>query len=241
MKVMIRKLTQTQMIVIGYALIILIGSLFLMLPAASRDGLATSFPDALFTATSASCVTGLVIADTFNKWTMFGQCIILALIQIGGLGFMTIGVFFAIILRRKIGLWMRGTLQESVNILQIGGIVRLAKKIMLGTLLFEGVGAALLAFRFQEQMGWGKAVYYGIFHSISAFCNAGFDLMGKDAPYASFTGYYDDPLVNIVIMALIIIGGIGFFVWNDVSAHRHHISRYRLHTKIVLVTTAISV
>ena len=139
MKVMIRKLTQTQMIVIGYALIILIGSLFLMLPAASRDGLATSFPDALFTATSASCVTGLVIADTFNKWTMFGQCIILALIQIGGLGFMTIGVFFAIILRRKIGLWMRGTLQESVNILQIGGIVRLAKKIMLGTLLFEGV------------------------------------------------------------------------------------------------------
>lgn len=128
MKVMIRKLTQTQMIVIGYALIILIGSLFLMLPAASRDGLATSFPDALFTATSASCVTGLVIADTFNKWTMFGQCIILALIQIGGLGFMTIGVFFAIILRRKIGLWMRGTLQESVNILQIGGIVRLAKR-----------------------------------------------------------------------------------------------------------------
>ena len=241
MKVMIRKLTQTQMIVIGYALIILIGSLFLMLPAASRDGLATSFPDALFTATSASCVTGLVIADTFNKWTMFGQCIILALIQIGGLGFMTIGVFFAIILRRKIGLWMRGTLQESVNILQIGGIVRLAKKIMLGTLLFEGVGAALLAFRFQEQMGWGKAVYYGIFHSISAFCNAGFDLMGKDAPYASFTGYYDDPLVNIVIMALIIIGGIGFFVWNDVSAHRYHISRYRLHTKIVLVTTAILV
>ena len=196
MKVMIRKLTQTQMIVIGYALIILIGSLFLMLPAASRDGLATSFPDALFTATSASCVTGLVIADTFNKWTMFGQCIILALIQIGGLGFMTIGVFFAIILRRKIGLWMRGTLQESVNILQIGGIVR---------------------------------------------CNAGFDLMGKDAPYASFTGYYDDPLVNIVIMALIIIGGIGFFVWNDVSAHRYHISRYRLHTKIVLVTTAILV
>ena len=241
MKVMIRKLTQPQMIVIGYALIILIGSLFLMLPAASRDGLATSFPDALFTATSASCVTGLVIADTFNKWTMFGQCIILALIQIGGLGFMTIGVFFAIILRRKIGLWMRGTLQESVNILQIGGIVRLAKKIMLGTLLFEGVGAALLAFRFQEQMGWGKAVYYGIFHSISAFCNAGFDLMGKDAPYASFTGYYDDPLVNIVIMALIIIGGIGFFVWNDVSAHRYHISRYRLHTKIVLVTTAILV
>ena len=239
MKVMIRKLTQTQMIVIGYALIIMTGSLLLMLPAASRDGLATPFPDALFTATSASCVTGLVIADTFSKWTMFGQCIILALIQIGGLGFMTIGVFFAIILRRKIGLWMRGTLQESVNILQIGGIVRLAKKIMLGTLLFEGAGAMLLAFRFQEQMGWGRAVYYGIFHSISAFCNAGFDLMGKDAPYTSFTGYYDDPLVNIVIMALIIIGGIGFFVWNDVSTHRYHISRYCLHTKIVLATTAI--
>ena len=131
-----KRLTQTQMIVIGYVLIIVTGTLLLMLPASTREGVFTSPVDALFTATSASCVTGLIIADTFQYWSVFGQCVILLLIQIGGLGFMTIGVFFAIILRRKIGLWTRGTLQESVNIMQVGGIVRLAKKIIAGTLFF---------------------------------------------------------------------------------------------------------
>ena len=239
MKMKIRRLTQTQMIVVGYLLIILIGAMLLMLPAASRDGKVTPFIDALFTSASASCVTGLVIADTYQKWTMFGQCVILLLIQIGGLGFMTIGVFFAIILHRKIGLVMRGTLQESVNIQQIGGIVRLAKKIMQGTLVFEGTGAVILALRFQKDFGWVRGIYYGIFHSISAFCNAGFDLMGTREAYSSFTWYDGDPVINIVIMFLIIIGGIGFFVWNDVAIHKFHVTRYRLHTKIVLTTTAI--
>lgn len=212
-----------------------------MLPVSTRTGVSTPAVDALFTSTSAACVTGLVIADTFQYWSTFGQCVILAIIQIGGLGFMTIGVFFAIILRRKIGLWTRGTLQESVNIMQVGGIVRLAKKIMVGTLFFEGLGALILAFRFSETMSLGKAVYFGVFHAVSAFCNAGFDLMGEHGAYSSFTPYYNDWVVNLVIMSLIIIGGIGFFVWNDISANKLSFKKYRLHTKIVLISTFILV
>lgn len=239
MNLISKKLTQTQMIVIGYLLIILLGTMLLMLPVSTKSGEVTPFLDALFTSTSASCVTGLVIADTSQNWSLFGQSVILCLIQIGGLGFMTIGVFFAIVLRRKIGLWMRGTLQESVNVMQIGGIVRLAKKIIIGTLIFEGAGAVLLAIRFSKEFEWGKAVYYGVFHSISAFCNAGFDLMGSEEAYISFSNYSDDIWINVVIMSLIIIGGIGFFVWNDISVNRWKVKNYRLHTKIVLVTTAV--
>lgn len=168
-KKLIRRLTQTQMIVIGFCLVILTGTLLLMLPVSTREGIVTPPVNALFTAVSASCVTGLVIADTYQYWSMFGQCVILLLIQIGGLGFMTIGVFFAIVLRKKIGLWVRGTLQESVNIMQTGGIVRLAKKIIIGTAVIEGLGALILAARFSRTMEAGQAVYYGIFHSISAF------------------------------------------------------------------------
>ncbi|MBC5687366.1 Trk family potassium uptake protein [Mediterraneibacter sp. NSJ-55] len=234
-----KRLTQTQMIVIGYVLIIAAGTFLLILPVSTREGIFTSPVDALFTATSASCVTGLVIADTFQHWSVFGQTVILSLIQIGGLGFMTIGVFFAIILRRKIGLWTRGTLQESVNIMQVGGIVRLVKKIIIGTLFFEGTGALILSWRFSQTMELGKAVYFGIFHSISAFCNAGFDLMGEEAAYSSFTSYSGDWVVNVVLMLLIIIGGIGFFVWNDISIHKFHFRKYRLHTKITLFVTAV--
>lgn len=212
-----------------------------MLPIATRTGEGTPFVDALFTSTSAACVTGLVIADTFQHWSTFGQCVIITIIQIGGLGFMTIGVFFAIVLRRKIGLWTRGTLQESVNIMQVGGIVRLVKKIMIGTVFFEGLGALMLALRFSKTMSLGKAVYFGIFHSISAFCNAGFDLMGEHGEYSSFTPYYNDWVVNIVIMSLIIIGGIGFFVWNDISVNKLSFRKYRLHTKITLISTFVLV
>lgn len=239
MALLAKRLTQTQMIVIGYCMIVFLGAVLLMLPISAREGVSTPFIDALFTSTSAACVTGLVIADTFQYWSTFGQSVILILIQIGGLGFMTMGVFFALMLKQKIGLWTRGTLQESVNIMQVGGIVRLAKKIVIGTALFEGVGALLLAIRFSERMNWGKAVYYGIFHSISAFCNAGFDLMGDSEAYSSFTGYYNDWLVNIVLMSLIVIGGIGFFVWNDISTNKLSFRKYRLHTKIVLISTAI--
>ncbi|CUP22981.1 Ktr system potassium uptake protein B [[Eubacterium] contortum] len=239
MKLFTKRLTQTQMIVLGYCIIIFLGAGLLMLPVSTKAGVYTPFTDALFTSTSAACVTGLVIADTFQYWSTFGQCVILCIIQIGGLGFMTIGVCFAILLRRKIGLWTRGTLQESVNIMQVGGIVRLAKKIIVGTAIFEGMGALILAVRFSKEMSLGKAVYFGIFHSISAFCNAGFDLMGESGAYSSFTQYYNDPIVNLVIMSLIVIGGIGFFVWNDISVNKLNFRKYRLHTKIVLISTAI--
>ena len=239
MKLFTKRLTQTQMIVLGYCIIIFLGAGLLMLPVSTKAGVYTPFTDALFTSTSAACVTGLVIADTFQYWSTFGQCVILCIIQIGGLGFMTIGVCFAILLRRKIGLWTRGTLQESVNIMQVGGIVRLAKKIIVGTAIFEGMGALILAVRFSKEMSLGKAVYFGIFHSISAFCNAGFDLMGESGAYSSFTQYYNDPIVNLVIMSLIVIGGIGFFVWNDISVNKLKFRKYRLHTKIVLISTAI--
>lgn len=238
-KKLMRRLTPTQMIMIGFCLVVLTGTLLLMLPISTREGIVTPPVNALFTAVSASCVTGLVIADTFQYWSAFGQCVILLLIQIGGLGFMTIGVFFAIVLRRKIGLWVRGTLQESVNFMQTGGVVRLAKKIIMGTALFEGAGALILAIRFGRTMDVGQALYYGVFHSVSAFCNAGFDLMGKDGAYISLTEYSGDWVVNLVIMLLIIIGGIGFFIWNDITETGLHIRRWSLHTKITILMTLI--
>lgn len=239
MQLLYKKLTQTQMIVIGYVLIILLGSIFLMLPISSREGVFTPFLDAVFTSTSSACVTGLVVVDTWTHWSLFGQVVILILIQIGGMGFMTLGVYVAIVLRRKIGLRTRGVLQESINSMQIGGIVKLAKKIMKGTILFESVGALALALRFIPKFGFWRGIWYGIFHAVSAFCNAGFDLMGCEEQYGSFTAYAGDWIINIIIMALIVIGGIGFFVWNDITIHRLDVKRYSLHTKIVLLTTGI--
>lgn len=236
-----RHVSQTQFIAYGFFCVIITGTLLLMLPFASRDGQPEPFLNCLFTATSASCVTGLVVADTWSQWSLFGQLVILTMIQIGGLGFITVGVFISIVLRRKIGLKERGLMMESVNTLQIGGVVRLAKKIIIGTCIFEGTGAVLLAIRFIPQFGFFRGLFYGIFHSISAFCNAGFDLMGGQTPYSSFVAYYDDWLVNFVIMSLIIIGGIGFIVWDDLSRNKLHFRKYMLQTKIVLVTTAILV
>ena len=205
-------LTQTQFIAFGFFVLIMTGALLLTLPFASRDGRSMNFLGALFTATSASCVTGLVVADTWSQWSLFGQLVIITLIQIGGLGFITIGVYVSILLRRRIGLKERGLMQESTSALQIGGIVRLTKKIIVGTAIFEGTGALLLAIRFIPQYGFSRGIFYGIFHSVSAFCNAGFDLMGHYEPYNSLSAYYDDWLVNLVIMSLIIIGGIGFIM-----------------------------
>lgn len=230
-------ISQTQYLAYGFLGIILAGALLLMLPFSSKDGQSENFINCLFTATSATCVTGLVVRDTWTQWTLFGQIVIMTLIQIGGLGFVTVGVFISIVLRRKIGLKERGLLQESVNTLQIGGVVRLAKRIIKGTFLFESAGAILLSLRFVPQYGILRGVFYGIFHSVSAFCNAGFDLMGHIEPYNSFVSYYDDWLVNLVIMSLIIIGGIGFIVWDDIYKNRLHFNKYMLHTKIVLVTT----
>lgn len=232
-----KKFTQTQLIAGGFLLIILVGTLLLMLPIASRTNQITPFVDALFTATSAACVTGLVVHDTYQYWSLFGQFVILLLIQIGGLGFMTIGVFFSMLLRRKIGLRTRGILQESINTLQIGGIVRLAKHIIIGTLIFEGVGAVILSLRFIPIYGYLEGIYYGVFHAISAFCNAGFDLMGQTEAYSSLLLYANDWIVNLTLIALIVIGGIGFLVWEDCWKHKLCFRQYHLHTKIVLITT----
>lgn len=230
-------LTQTRFICIGFILIILLGTLLLMTPAASKSHTVTPFADSMFTALSATCVTGLVVIDTFTHWTLFGQLVILTLIQIGGLGFITIGVAFSLVLRNRIGLKARGLMQESINSVKIGGIIKLAKKILIGTIFIEGIGSILLAIRFSFDMGALKGIYYGIFHSVSAFCNGGFDLMGYKEPYSSLSAYVTDPFVNIVIDALIIIGGIGFIVWDDISVNKFKFKKYRLHTKVVLVTT----
>ena len=229
----------TKIIAIGFAVMILIGSGLLSLPIASRDGFAMPFTNALFTSASATCVTGLVVYDTYTQFSLFGQIVILVLIQIGGLGFMTVAIFFSMIVGRKIGLKQRSLLMETVNNFQIGGIIRMIRRVLIGTAIFEGVGAVLLALRFCPVMGIKEGIYSAVFHSISAFCNAGFDLMGRISPYSSFVHFQGDVLVNIVLMVLIFVGGIGFVVWNDIADNRLHFSRYKLHTKIVLIVSVV--
>lgn len=236
MKKQKRKMPQTRALALGFAAIILAGTLLLMMPFATRDG-HVSFLNALFTATSATCVTGLVVADTYQNWTLFGQLVILGLIQIGGIGFMTIGVYVAVLLKKKIGLKEREFLHESVSTLEVAGVVRLTKRIVQGTVFFELVGAVLLAIRFVPAKGVLKGIYYSVFHSVSAFCNAGFDLMGDTESYSSFVSYEGDVLVNLTLMALILIGGIGFIVWDDIYRNRLNFRRYLLHSKIVLLMT----
>lgn len=233
------KLTYTEIMVFGTFGIILLGSLLLSMPISSRTGTGTPFLDSLFTAASALCVTGLVVYDTYTHWSLFGQIVILVMIQIGGLGFMTVITLFSLFLRRKIGLKERRLLMESANTLKIGGIVLLVKKIIIRTFIFESIGAILLTLRFYPKMGLNEGLYNGIFHSVSAFCNAGFDLMGKYGQFSSLTSYSDDIIVNLTIMSLVVIGGIGFVVWNDIAINRRCFKKYQLHTKIVLVTTAV--
>lgn len=232
-------LTYVRIIAMGYLAVIILGTLLLLLPGMTAEGFSTDFLTAFFTATSATCVTGLVVVDTATHWTLLGQVIILLMIQIGGLGFMTMGVLLAMLLKKRITLRVRGLLQESMNYMQMGGVLRLLKTTFQGTLLFEGVGAVLLAFRFIPVFGLSKGIFYGIFHSISAFCNGGFDLMGTySGKYSSLVEFHGDILINVVIMALIILGGIGFFVWSDIRKNGLHWKKYMLHTKITLFTTA---
>ncbi len=233
------KVSYPKRIAVGYLIIICLGTVLLAMPFASKNGESIGILSALFTATSASCVTGLVVADTFSQWTLFGQIVILALIQVGGLGFMTVAVMFSFFMHRKIGLGMRDMLRESVNTYSIGGIVRLFQRILKGTLLFEGAGALILFVRFLPHMSVGSAAFYGVFHSISAFCNAGFDLMGRFAQYSSFTLFINDPIICLTLCALIVIGGIGFFVWDDICRHKLHFKNYMLHSKIALSMTGI--
>ena len=233
-----KKFSRMQIIALGFLSIIIIGTLLLMLPFASKDGHSAGLVNALFTATSATCVTGLVVFDTFAHWTVFGQVVILILIQVGGLGFVTLGMFLSLLLKRKIGLSEREMLHESVSAMSVSGMVKLTKEIIVGTICIEGIGAIILSLRFIKDFGIGRGIYYGIFHSISAFCNAGFDLIGIKSEYSSFTSYVGDPVVNITIIALIIIGGIGFLVWDDILKHKLEFKKYMLHTKLVLVSTA---
>lgn len=234
-----RKFSQTRLIAMGYISIIIIGTLLLMLPFASRSGESAGFVPALFTAVSSSCVTGLVVLDTATSWSLFGQAVIIILIQIGGLGFMTIATMFSMLIKRKMGLREREIMVESINTEHIGEIKNLTRKILIGTAIFEGAGALLFATRFIPEFGIGKGIWYSVFHSISAFCNAGFDLMGVIEPYSSLVSFADDVIVNFTVCALVIIGGIGFLVWDDISTKKLKVKRYQLHTKIVLTVTAI--
>ena len=235
----IDRITPAQIIILGFLFLIAVGTALLMLPVSTSGPGGASFLDALFTATSATCVTGLVVQDTALYWSPFGQAVLLVLIQIGGMGVVTMAVAIFIFTGRHISLKQRWVMQESISAPQVGGIVRQTRFILKTALAMEAVGAALLALRFCPQMGI-KGIWYAVFHSISAFCNAGFDLMGVcSGPCSSLTSYTADSLVNIAIILLIVLGGIGFMTWQDFREHKWHLRAMRLQTKVVLSTTVI--
>ena len=234
-----RRLTSSQIIIIGFLFVILTGSFLLMLPISSKNGQMTSFLDAIFTATSATCVTGLVVHDTATYWSWFGQIVILLMIQVGGMGVVTIAVSAATISGRKIGLMQRSTMQEAISAPSVGGIVRLTGFILKCSLVIELTGMIFMIPVFGKEFGIGKGLWYSLFHSISAFCNAGFDLMGIRERYSSLTGYSGHGWINLVIMGLIIVGGIGFITWDDIKRNKFHFRRYRLQSKVILIMTGI--
>lgn len=233
-----RSITSFQVIILGFFLVIMTGCLLLMLPVATQDRAGASFQDALFTATSATCVTGLVVQDTATYWSLFGQVVILILIQIGGMGVVTVAVAIVALSGRKIGLMQRSIMQESISAHQVGGIVRMTKFILRTSFFIELAGAVLLLPVFWEDFGVVKGIWYSVFHSISAFCNAGFDLIGIREPFSSLTSYATNPVVNGTVMSLIIIGGIGFLTWEDIKNQKWHWKKYRMQTKVILSVTA---
>ena len=234
-----KHLTSFQMIILGFAGVILLGTLLLMLPVSSADGIVTPFDEALFTSTSAVCVTGLVVQDTGSYWSGFGQTVILILIQIGGLGVVTVAVAAFMLSGRKISLMQRSTMQSAISAPQVGGIVRLTKFILRGTFLVEAIGAILLLPVFCHDFG-RRGIWMSVFHSVSAFCNAGFDILGTEGHrFVSLSGYGDNIWLNMVIMLLIIIGGIGFLTWEDFYTNKFKFKRYRMQSKVILITTAI--
>ena len=234
-----RHITSFQIIILGFLSMIILGSILLMLPIATRDGKGAVFSDALITATSTVCVTGLVIHDTATYWSIFGQCVILILIQIGGMGIVTVAVSVAMFSGRKIGLMQRSTMQEAVSAHHLGGIVRLTKFILKTTVCIELIGAALLLPTFARDFGLMKGIWYALFHSVSAFCNAGFDLIGVKEPFSSLTSYSSQPFFNFTVMALIMIGGIGFLTWEDIKNNKFHFRKYRMQSKVILTVTGI--
>ncbi|WP_374965901.1 TrkH family potassium uptake protein [Lysinibacillus sp. RS5] len=235
MKTVKNKLNPPKILVLGFATIILIGTLLLTLPISTENGQGLSFLDALFTATSATCVTGLIVVDTGDTFSVFGELVILFLIQIGGLGFMTFATLLFLLLGKKISLKERLLLKEAFNNITMAGLVRLVKRILLFTVVIEMIGGLILSIRFSFDMPVGKAIYFGFFHSISNFNNAGFDLMGG---FNGLTEYVDDPFIVLTICALITIGGLGFIVINELYEYRET-KRLSVHSKIVLTTTLI--
>ena len=240
-KKVLNQFSSARIILLGFIIMIFLGASILTLPISSRNGDFTPFIDALFTATSASCVTGLIVYDTATHWSLFGKIIIIAMIQCGGLGVVTMIAVFTQVAGKKIGLRDRATLQSALSAPQIGGIVKLTSFIFKGTIIIEMIGALLMFPSFMKDFGVTKGIYYSIFHSISAFCNAGFDLMGDVSKFSSLTKYQSDVMINISIMLLILIGGLGFLIWKDMINYKFDMKRYSTQTKMVLVMSVVLV
>lgn len=228
-----------KMLLLGYCVIILTGTILLSLPMSMKEGMHSDLLTSFFTATSATCVTGLIRVDTYTHWSTFGQIVILCLIQIGGMGFMTFCISAIALTKKKIGFASRSLMQSAISAPQLGGIVRMTRFVLVGTVLVEAIGAVLLSFFYCPRLGFFKGLWYSVFHSISAFCNAGFDLMGAEAQFSSFTGQVGNGYLNGIIMLLIIVGGLGFFVWRDLIESRLRFKMMHLHTKIVIFVSAI--
>lgn len=233
-----KRLSSSQMIILGFALVILLGALILMLPISSKSGTVTPFLDCLLTSTSAVCVTGLVIYDTATHWTVFGQAVIITLIQIGGMGVITVATAITMAAGKKISLMQRSTMRDAISAPQVGGIVRFTGFILKGIVFIELLGALIMAAVFIRDYGFAEGIWMALFHSISAFCNAGFDIVDDGSLFNSLIGYGADPVINITIMLLIIIGGLGFLTWQDIYTNGIHVKRYRMQSKVILVTTA---
>lgn len=234
-------LSSARIIMYGFWGVILLGTLILMLPMSTRSGEITSFRDALFTATSATCVTGLIVQDTATYWSEFGQFIIMLLIQIGGMGIVTIALAIAMASGKKIGLMQASTMQDAVAAHNVGCIVRLTTLIVKGTFLIELIGALIMMPVFCDKFGLMKGLWYAIFHSVSAFCNAGFDLMGTTAKFSSLTTFSGNIIINITIMLLIVVGGIGFLTWEDIVTHKLKFKKYKMQSKVALTVTAVAI
>ena len=234
-----RSLNATRIVAASFAIIILAGALLLTLPVASRDGQSAGFFTGLFTATSSSCVTGLILVDTWTQWTLFGQVVILAMIQLGGLGFMTVVSLISFALHRRIGLSERLIMVSTLNLDSMDGVVRVVRHALMGTFLLEGAGAVLMSLRLVPDFGLAGGLWRAVFHSVSAFCNAGFDLLGgRFGAFSSLAGYQDSPIMLGTTAALIAIGGLGFFVWEDILRARCW-GRLSVYSKMVLLITGL--
>lgn len=234
-----KRLSSFQVILLGFAGVILLGALLLMLPISSAERVVTPFNEALFTSTSAVCVTGLVVKDTGSYWSSFGQAVIITLIQIGGLGVVTIAASFSMLAGRRISLMQRSTMQDAISAPKVGGIVKLTKFIITGTFIIEAVGAVSMMPVFCKNFG-AKGIWMSVFHSVSAFCNAGFDILGTEGnQFCSLTPYTSNPVINITVMLLIVIGGIGFLTWDDICNNKFKIKKYSMQSKIILLTSLI--